>query len=420
MALTKEGYKKRIADDKIEKYLRTFGALSIEGPRWCGKTWTSLNHANSVSYLSDQSTKTLAEINPDSALSGESPHAIDEWQAVPQIWDSVRFAVDQEKTRGRFILTGSVVKPAKDIFHSGIGRIARVKMRTMSLYESGESSGKVSLNSIMNGESFAADKSDVSVQDLIYASCRGGWPEALNEEVENPLLIADDYLESIVQNDIPGDNKVIRNSKKFRRFLLSLARNNSTIVKDTTIQNDVQSSEGEFAAKTLTSYLEKVRNLYILEEIPGWSPQLRSKVRLMSKEKRLFTDPSLAIAALGASPEKLLTDLQTYGGIFEGMCLRDLLVYSDANDARVFHYRDNSDLEIDAIVENRGGAWGAFEIKLNDKEAGKGAKSLLRLKDKIEKGGGAPPVCLAVITGTGIAMKREDGVLVIPITMLRE
>jgi len=420
MTLTKEGYRRRIADERIAKYLRTFGAISIEGPRWCGKTWTALNHANSVSYLMDNNTRTLAEIDPKNVLPGESPHAIDEWQEVPGVWDAVRFAVDQETKCGSFILTGSVVRPTEGIRHSGIGRIARIRMRTMSLSESGDSSGKISLGSILSGETIAPGISDMDIQKLVYVACRGGWPAGFDREVENPLLIPQDYLDSFVSNDVSGGKTVVRETSKFRYFLASLARNNATIVKNATLHNDVQIAEGEFSANTLASYLQVLQDLFILEEIPGWAPQIRSKARILSKPKRLFSDPSLAAVALGATPEKLIFDLQAFGGIFEGMCLRDLLIYADANDATVFHYRDNSDLEVDAIIEKRDGSWGAFEIKLGEKETIKGVKSLLRLKAKIEKDGGAPPLCLAVLTGAGIAMQRDDGVMIIPISMLRE
>jgi predicted AAA+ superfamily ATPase len=419
MTLTKIGYRPRIVDAQISRSLRTFGAISLDGPRWCGKTWTALNHANSVSYLMDANTRTLAEIDPLTALSGESPHAVDEWQEVPAIWDAARFAVDQDKKRGRFLLTGSVTRPEEGVSHSGIGRISRMRMRTMTLFESGDSSGAISLKAILCGEKPMAGKSDLDIRGVIDMACRGGWPASLDAEAENPFAIPFDYLDSIVSNDVP-ERKTVREVSKFRYFLASLARNNATIVKNSTLHNDVQSAAGEFSANTLAAYLQVLQELFVLEEIPGWAPRIRSKARVLSSPKRMFADPSLAVAALGATPEKLMSDLQAFGGIFEGLCLRDLLVYAGASDARVFHYRDNSGLEVDAILENRDGSWGGFEIKLGGKETLNGVKSLLRLKEKIEKDGGEPPGCLAVLTGAQLAMSREDGVLVIPISMLRD
>jgi predicted AAA+ superfamily ATPase len=379
-----------------------------------------LSHANSVSYLMDANTRTLAEIDPQTALLGESPHAVDEWQEVPEIWDAVRFAVDQGKKRGRFLLTGSVTRPEEGISHSGIGRISRMRMRTMTLFESGDSSGEISLKAILGGERPLAGKSGLDIRGVIDVACRGGWPASLDAEAENPFAIPLDYLDSIVSNDAPEKKTAVREVSKFRYFLASLARNNAAIVKNSTLHNDVQSAAGEFSANTLAAYLHVLQELFVLEEIPGWAPQIRSKARVLSSPKRMFADPSLAVAALGATPEKLMSDLQAFGGIFEGLCLRDLLVYAGASDAHVFHYRDNSDLEVDAVVENRDGSWGGFEIKLGGKETLNGVKSLLRLKEKIERDGGKPPVCLAVLTGAQLAMSREDGVLVIPISMLRD
>jgi predicted AAA+ superfamily ATPase len=420
MTLTNKGYRPRIIDALIADYLQTFGAVSVEGPKWCGKTWTTLNHANSASFLMDKNTKTLAEITPTSALEGAKPHAIDEWQEVPAIWDSVRFAVDQDTDRGQFLLTGSVTPPKEGMRHSGIGRIARLKMRTMSLFESGESSGSISLNNLLDGKGIKAGRSNLSLYDLIDVACRGGWPVNVSAAVKSPFKIPTDYLNSIILGESPEPGIQIRNEAKFAFLLSSLARNNATTVKNATLHNDVQSAAGEFSAKTLASYLRLLLNLYIIEEIPGWYPRVRSKTRVLSGSKRLFTDPSLAVAALGATPSTLRKDIQAFGGIFEGMCLRDLMIYAEANDARVFHYRDNSQLEVDAIVEKRDGSWGAFEIKLGGSGINDGAKALLSLRRKLRNAGATEPICLVVLTGSEIGMKREDGVNVVPIGMLRE
>lgn len=420
MSLTKIGYRQRIADKLVGQSLRAFGAVSIEGPRWCGKTWTALNHANSVSYLMDENTRTLAGISVGNVLTGDSPHAIDEWQEIPAIWDAVRFAVDQGQGQGRFILTGSVIRPSEGIRHSGTGRIVRLRMRPMTLFESGDSGGDVSLGAILGGEDFSPFKTDPDIQKLVYIACRGGWPASLKTDEKSQLSIPVGYLDNISQHDASGARGLSRDSQKFHYFLASLARSNATIVKNTTIHNEVQSAAGEFSSNTLATYLQLLRELFMLEEIPGWAYGIRAKARIMSSPKRMFADPSLAVAALGATPEKLIENLAVFGGIFEGLCLRDLLVYAEANDARVFHYRDDSALEVDAIVETRGGDWGAFEIKLGDKATAKGVDSLLRLQAKISREKGKPPACLAVLTGGGIAMKRDDGILIVPITALRE
>jgi predicted AAA+ superfamily ATPase len=420
MDLVDRKYRPRIIDKAIDEALQNYGAVSIEGPRWCGKTWTMLSHANSATMLADENERALAEMNPASALVGDTPHAIDEWQAAPHVWDAVRSAVDKDPSRGRFILTGSVTPPRTSVFHSGIGRITRIRMRTMSLFESGASQGKVSLSELLDGKKVQATKGGLPVFSLIENACIGGWPVNLSAPVKNPYVIPSDYLDSIMANDLPGYNVRVRNEPKFRYLLASLARNNATIVKNATLHNDVQTAADEFSGKTLASYLQLLRDLFILEEIPGWNPRIRSKARILSSPKRLFTDPSLAVAALGATPNMLWNELAVFGGVFEGLCLRDLLIYAEAGGDRVFHYRDDSGLEVDAIVEKRDGSWSAFEIKLGGRPIDSAAASLIRLSDKIVGYGGKPPVCLAVITGTEFAIQRDDGVSVVPISLLRE
>jgi len=423
MALTKEGYKIRLLDKKMEKKLKTFGAISIEGPKWCGKTWTMLNHANSISYLMNTETKTLAEIDPDTALEGERPHAIDEWQVVPAIWDAVRFAVDQQPGRGQYLLSGSVTPPDEGRLHSGIGRISTVRMRTLSLFESGDSTGSISLADLLGGIPIKAGKSNLDLNDIIALSCKGGWPVNLSENVESIYEIAGDYLESVITDTVYDDseNRKKRDQRKFRVFVASVARNNASLVKNSTIHNEVQQSVEEFSSKTLSSYLKSLREIYLLEEIPGWYPGVRSKARVLSSPKRFLTDPSLAVAALKTTKDALKNDLSAFGGIFEGLCLRDLLIYADSNDARVFHYRDNSQLEVDAIVEKDDQTWGAFEIKLGGRgSVENGAKSLIRLRNKMVSTGCKEPSCLVVLTATGIAIPRDDGVMVVPIGMLAD
>lgn len=422
MPLTPADYHPRIMDSKLEESLKTFGAILLEGPRWCGKTWTMLNHANSVTYLMQTNARILAENDVSSALDGEQPHAIDEWQEVPEIWDAVRFAVDQKPQRGQYLLTGSVTRKKKSakVRHSGIGRIARMKLRTLSLYESGESTGAISLSALLAGEECHAAQSKVLLKELIKITCRGGWPIVLSGEVKNPLELPYDYLASLLANDFGEQGSDRRDSQKFRYFLAALARNSATVVKNTTLHDDVQAAAGEFSSKTLALYLQTLRDLFVLEELPGWNPQVRSKARILSSPKRIFVDPSLAVAALGTNPEKLSQELQTYGGLFENLCLRDLLIYAEADDARVSYYRDNSGLEVDAIVETRDGRWGGFEVKLSSRGIEAGARSLLRLKEKIKRDGGSEPACLVVLTGSEVAYQREDGVWVLPIALLRD
>jgi predicted AAA+ superfamily ATPase len=419
MALTRESYRSRIIDSRIRTLLGTFGAISVEGPRWCGKTWTTLNHANSAVFLMDRDTKTLAELNPANILSGEKPHAIDEWQEVPAIWDAVRHGVDMNPGPGQYILTGSVTKPFDKISHSGAGRIARIRMRTMSLFETGDSVGAVSLEALFEKADFAPMKVDMPVRRIIDIACRGGWPASLHEDIAEPLELPRSYMQNLVDNNLSESGRRPRDAEKLSLLLASLGRNNATIVKNATLHNDIQSAAGEISGKTLSSYLQLLRDLFLLEELPGWRPDIRSKARILSVPKRFFCDPSLAVVALGATPEKLFSKMQVFGLVFEGLCLRDLLIYSDAMGAEVFHYRDNSHLGVDAVIETRDGRWAGFEIKLGETEVNKGAAALRRLRDKIVGSGGEAPAFLAVLTAGGVAMRREDGVLAIPISALK-
>ena len=420
MVLTPKGYKERLLDRTIQKKLLSFGAISIEGPKWCGKTWTVLNNANSIVYMMKKEMRLKAELDISTALVGEHPHGIDEWQEVPEIWDEVRFTVDHNTLKGQFLLTGSVSPPKDKIRHSGVGRFVRVKMRPMSLFESGDSTGRISLSDLFDGEKVALEESKTSVDELIDITCRGGWPASVQSRLTNPGELSAEYIEGIISGDIIQDSTGFRDTEKFKFFLSSLARNNATIVKNTTIHNDVQKAAGEFSSKTLAKYLQILRDIYLLEEIPGWHPQIRSKTRILSTPKRMLVDPSLAIASLGATSDSLKKDLVTYGGLFEGLCLRDLLIYAESIDAKVFHYRDDSLLEVDAIIEKPGGYWGAIEIKLGGSGIDKGAKSLLALRKKMMKAGINEPAYLVVLTANGLAMTRDDGVQVIPITILKD
>jgi predicted AAA+ superfamily ATPase len=419
--LTRPGYRPRLVDDRIEKLMKSFGAVAVEGSKWCGKTWTSLHHSASVYYVGDPAgdfqNRRLAALDPTYALEGDPPHLIDEWQEVPGLWDATRFAVDQETGKGRFILTGSSVPPRQATAHSGVGRIARVRMRPMSLAESGDSSGAVSLAALFEG-SLGRHRRPVSLQDLIRLVCRGGWPDAVSLGESAGPEIASQYLDATADEDMRRLDGIRRDPTKTRSLLASLARNTMTQVSNKTLLKDVASS-GPFAERTLINYLNALRRLYVVEDVPAWSPRLRSPTRLRVAPKKHLVDPSLAVAALGASQAALAADLNTFGFLFESLVVRDLKIYADHMGATVRHYRDDDGLEADAIVELADGNWAGFEVKLGVAEADTAAASLLRLRAKLTARGARPPAFLAVICGVGeFAYTRGDEVHVIPVTAL--
>ena len=422
MLLEKNVYSPRIVDSKIEQYLRIFGAILIEGPKWCGKTWTGLANSNTVRYIMNPSAginyKETAKADPSLLLEGDEPILIDEWQEVPSLWDAVRFKVDQEQKRGRFILTGSTKPLISDVLHSGAGRIARIKMRPMSLYEAGISTEKVSFSDILAGKDIKPSISEISLIDLIEITCRGGWPANLHISKEDALVIPTQYIEAIAQIDMSQVDDVRRDPERVKKLLRSFARNNSTIVSNATIRADLIEGNESLAPNTIASYISALSRLFVIEEIPGWQPEIRSRARVRTSPKRIFSDPSLAVAALRVGPENLKYDLNTFGFLFENLCIRDLLIYSDALDGVVYHYRDSNNYEADVIIETKGGNWSAFEIKLGEHRVEEGISSLIALKKKMESDGSKPPVSLCVITGGGVAYKREDGIYIVPINAL--
>ena len=431
MSLQKSGYIKRIIDTKIDEYLQLFGAILIEGPKWCGKTWTSLNHANSVSYImepaGDYSNRTLARINPALLLPGDTPRVIDEWQEVPGIWDAVRFDIDQNPGHGKYILTGSVLPPQDSYRHSGTGRIATIQMRPMTLFESMDSSGTISLGAIFENEEFEPFISSLDLNQLIDITIRGGWPETLKLPIKKAGNVATEYINAVVKNEFFRDDQSKRDQAKLRKLIRSLARNNATTASIKTLSMDTDGAERRFYSEkdvhisrdSVADYLKNLNEIFVIEEIPPWNPEIRSRAIMRLASKRVFSDPSLAIAALGLSRERLLHDLNTYGFMFENLCLRDLAVYAGFYGGSIFHYHDNSELEVDAIIEMPNSEWGAFEIKLSSEQVETAAGSLLRMSDKVVTAGAQSPACLAVITGGGIAMRRDDGVYVLPINALR-
>jgi predicted AAA+ superfamily ATPase len=422
MALTENGYRSRLVDKKIERYLKLFGALSIEGPKWCGKTWTALNHANSVVYLLDPennyANRESARLNPASILEGENPLLVDEWQEVPGIWDAVRFASDRTRKKGLFLLTGSVT-PKKDTYaHSGAGRIARIRMRSMSLFEGGFSKGTVSLSRLFEGEKIEATASRLSQNALIDLLVRGGWPGNISVSGEDAPILPQQYLEALSESDISHADNVKRNPQLTLHLLAALARVNATTAFNTAITTDVQAKFGSITRQTIAEYLAALIRLYVIDEIPQWFPDLRDKLRLRRAPKRIFTDPSIALCALRATPAELRRNPRTLGGLFENLCLRDLLVYAEAIGAKLSHYHDNTELEIDAILE-LDTRWAAIEIKLGAHRIEEGAQAVSRLCAKVQSKGAPAPAFLAILTGGGPAFTRKDGIHIIPIDCLR-
>ena len=425
--MEKKGYRPRIIDNKIEEYLGVFGALCIEGPKWCGKTWTSSFHSRSEIYLGDPAgnfqNRNLAELSPDLVLQGEPPRLIDEWHEVPPLWDAVRFHVDQSSEKGLFILTGSSTPNHKGILHSGAGRIARIRMRPMSLYESGDSSGMVSLGDLCADRMESVMTGEVRLTDLIGYILRGGWPASLGLSIKEASLLPRQYLDAIVDDDVYRIDGVKRDTTKIRLLLRSLARNESTTATNRSLKNDVKEKDDEdIDVDTIASYLDIFSRLFLIENQQPFSSKIRSSVRVKQAEKRHFADPSLAAALLGATEEKLLGDLNTLGFLFEALCERDLRIYTDAFGGQLYHYQDYQNREVDAVIQLPGGEWCAFEIKLGANQIDEAAAVLVKLKNDIAKEpGGIPPKVLCVVCGmSNAAYKRADGVYVVPITALRE
>lgn len=424
--MSRSNYKPRIIDAKVEEYLSAFGAVCIEGPKWCGKTWTSSYHSRSEIYIGDPANnfqnRRLAELSPALVLEGETPRLIDEWQEVPPLWDAVRYKVDQSAQKGQFILTGSATPNHKGILHSGAGRIAKLRMRPMSLYESGDSSGRVSLERLCHGELTAAMTGDVDIQKLIEFILRGGWPGSLGLSVEQAMLLPAEYLNAVIDDDVYRIDGVKRDTQKMRLLLRSLARNESTTVTNKTLMKDIKAVDDEdIDGNTVAAYLDIFNRLFITENQPPFSTHIRSSVRVKQAEKRHFSDPSLACALMKATPSGLLGDLETLGFLFEALCERDLRIYAESFGARLYHYQDYNGQEIDAVVELPDGQWCAFEIKLGANQIDAAAENLLKIQKQMEKDpAGKPPVALCVLCGmANAAYQRPDGVFVVPITALK-
>ncbi len=420
-------YLKRIIDDNLDKYLTMIGAVLIIGPKWCGKTTTAERHAKSVLKLQDKdnykSNMMWADIEPSRLLKGEKPRLIDEWQVAPVLWDSVRTSVDDTEGYGLYILTGSTVVNEEEIMHSGTGRIHRLLMRPMSLYESGESNGQISIMELFDNPDLDINEceSELTMDELIFASCRGGWPDSLHQKTrEGKLFVAYSYLENICNTDVSAVDGIKRDPDRVRLLLRSIARNDSTLAKDQTIINDMNANFMDISRPTYYSYVDALKKLFVLEDQRGWSPNIKSKTAIRSGNKKVFIDPSIAVAALNANPESMEKDLNTFGFIFENLCIRDLNVYTNTYGGKISYYHDKSDLEVDCVVHLRDGRYALIECKLGRNRIEEGAKNLLKINKLIEKNDKVDnPTFLAILTGGKYAYTRKDGVKVIPIGCLR-
>lgn len=421
-------YRPRIADRILARKLAGKGAVLLEGAKWCGKTTTAEQIARSVLYISEpgrlEQNRQLAVLNPNLLLKGEQPRLIDEWQVVPQLWDSIRFVVDHDHILGGYILTGSSV-PAdmSGVVHSGTGRFGWVRMRPMSLWESGESTGEVSLENLFAGTDQIEGISRLDLSDIAFVASRGGWPLAVGMDEVIALDQAYDYITAVEQRDIQRADGVERDPARVHRVLRSYARHQGTQANYKTIAADLESNEGEsFNEDTIASYIKALKSIFVIEEMEAWNPNLRSKTAIRTSDTRYFTDPSIAVAALGMGPADLLADLHTFGLIFETLCVRDLRVFAEVLGGTVYHYRDKNGLECDAVIHLRDGRYGLIEIKLGgDALVRDGVKTLLELSNKIDTTKMKAPSFLMVLTASGpYAYRREDGVFVVPIACLKD
>ena len=422
-----ENYKNRIVDEILEKKLKGKGAVLIQGPKWCGKTTTAEQISKSILYMAKSDEKeqnlTMAEINPSLLLQGEVPRLIDEWQIAPKLWDAVRYEIDHRNAEGQFILTGSSV-PAKmdDVTHSGTGRFAWMLMRPMSLYESGESTGQVSLSDLFEGTKKIEGINNLDLEKIAYLVCRGGWPRAIFMEEEIALEQAYDYYDAVVNRDISEADGISRNPERVKKLMRSYARNMGTQASNDTFRSDMIANDStSLDTDTVLSYVNALKKIFVIEESPAWNPNLRSKTAIRTSDTRYFIDPSIAVASLGIGPNDLINDLNTFGLLFETLCIRDLRVYAESIKGKVYHYRDASNLECDAVIHLRNGSYGLIEIKLGgDTLINEGVETLKKLESRIDLTKMKNPSFLMVLIATGkYAYKREDGVYVVPIGCLK-
>lgn len=423
--MEREDYRPRLIDNIIDSYLEAFGAVCVEGPKWCGKTWTSSYHCKSEIMLGNPDgnfqNRQLAQMSPSLVLEGETPRLIDEWQEVPQLWDAVRYKVDQSGNKGKFILTGSATPNHKGILHSGAGRIAKLRMRPMSLFESGNSSGDISLKDICEGRIEPKISGEVDLRKFIDFIIRGGWPANQETTLKQAAYLPIQYIRAVLDDDVYRIDNVKRDKHKMELLLRSLARNEATTVTNKKLKNDIKEIDDEdIDVETVSAYLDVFQRLFLTDNQKPFEAKLRSSIRIKQAEKRHLSDPSLAAALLNATPEMLLNDLNTLGFLFEALCERDLKIYAESFDAELYHYQDYNNNEMDAVIAMPDGKWCGFEIKLGANQIDMAAENLIKIKNEIKASGGIAPDSLCVICGlSNAAYQRPDGVFVVPITALR-
>lgn len=423
--MEREDYRPRLIDNIIDSYLKAFGAVCVEGPKWCGKTWTSSYHCQSEIMLGNPDgnfqNRQLAQMSPSLVLEGETPRLIDEWQEVPQLWDAVRYKVDQNGNKGQFILTGSATPNHKGILHSGAGRIAKLRMRPMSLFESGNSSGDISLKDICEGRIEPKILGEVDLRKFIDFIIRGGWPANQETTLKQAAYLPIQYIRAVLDDDVYRIDNVKRDKHKMELLLRSLARNEATTVTNKKLKNDIKEIDDEdIDVETVAAYLDVFQRLFLTDNQKPFEAKLRSSIRIKQAEKRHLSDPSLAAALLNATPEMLLNDLNTLGFLFEALCERDLKIYAESFDAELYHYQDYNNNEMDAVIAMPDGKWCGFEIKLGANQIDMAAENLIKIKNEIKASGGIAPDSLCVICGlSNAAYQRPDGVFVVPITALR-
>ena len=419
-----KNYLPRLIEKEIEKQMKAMGCVVIEGPKWCGKSTTGERFAKTIVKLQKKEVlkkyQTFATTDSSLLFEGVRPIMFDEWGLLPELWDYIRVEVDESGKRGEFILTGSA-KPLEDSKrHSGIGRIVKIRMRPLSLWESKDSTGQVSLKDLFAGCRKVTANCKLGLRDIAFIICRGGFPETIGEEMETALTLSQNYFKALVEDDITDIDDIKRNPERARKIIQSYARNISSTATNKTLKDDITSSDETLDEKTLSSYTNALRKMYVIEDVVAWSPKLRSKTTIRASAKRQFADPSIATAALGATPNDLINDLNTFGFLFESLCIRDLRIYAEALGGTVYHYQDNGGLEADAIVHLANGDWGAIEIKLGANEIEEGAANLITLKKRVDEKKMKEPKFLMILTGLDYGYTRPDGVHVVPIGCLRD
>ena len=422
-----KSYKKRIADDILIRKLEGKGAVLIEGPKWCGKTTTAEQHASSILYMDEPENRRqniiMSELNPKRLLQGPTPRLIDEWQLAPKLWGAIHFEVDHRHELGQFILTGSsVFTSSKEITHSSIGRFAYLTMKTMSLYESNDSSGEISLADLFNGKDKIDGNSNLTLERLAFLICKGRCPQAIDMKNEIALEQAKDYYDAVVRFDINRIDNIQKSPEKIHRLMKAYARNQGNQIPNTLLAKDVSGNDEHLISEdTISNYLDALRKIFVIEEMPAWNPNLRSKTAIRSSSTRYYVDPSIATAALGIGPNDLINDLNTFSFLFETLCVRDIRIFADALNGEVYHYRDKSGLECDAVIHLKNGKYGLIEIKLGgDKLIEEGANNLKLMESKLDIDKMNKPSFLMVLIGVGnYAYKRNDGIYVVPISCLK-